>query len=153
MSWLVCESTSVSYPTMHQSNITLYHFVTEMTMHTCALFCYRVVHCGIWYWCIVEFLRMVLLWWECSALFDISINFQEVLKRDALWLSLEGKLRSVSKWTWGVISVSHKSLVIRSLEDTEMQDLCSLIVGFLWNLTGILAAVLPRCLSNFKGIP
>ena len=36
-----------TYPTMHQ-------FVTE-----CAHFCYKMVHCGIWEWCIVEFVQQV----------------------------------------------------------------------------------------------
>ena len=36
------------YPTMH-------HFVTEMC--TFAHVCYKMVHCGLWDWCTVEFLR------------------------------------------------------------------------------------------------
>ena len=44
------ESNNVSdkYPTMH-------HFVTEMCtcVHTCAHFCYKMVHCGIWDKCTV----------------------------------------------------------------------------------------------------
>ena len=36
---------------------TMYHFVTEM--YTCAHFCYKMVHCGIFVWCIVGFVRLV----------------------------------------------------------------------------------------------
>ena len=28
-------------------------------MHTCAYFCYKMVHCGIWDWCIVGFVQEV----------------------------------------------------------------------------------------------
>ena len=41
-----------NYPTMH-------HFVTEMC--TRAHFCYIMVHCGIWDWCIVGFVQQVYL--------------------------------------------------------------------------------------------
>ena len=40
----------VPYPTMH-------HLVTEMC--TRARFCYKMVHCGIFVWCIVGFVRWV----------------------------------------------------------------------------------------------
>ena len=40
----------VPYPTMH-------HFVTGMCM--CAHICYKMVHCGILFWCIMEFVRWV----------------------------------------------------------------------------------------------
>ena len=43
----------VPYPTMH-------HFVTEMCIH--AHFCYKVVHCGIFVWCIVGSVRWV--YWQ-----------------------------------------------------------------------------------------
>ena len=42
--------TPVPYPIMH-------HFVTEICM--CAHFCYKMVHCGIWDWCIVGYVRWV----------------------------------------------------------------------------------------------
>ena len=41
---------SDKYPTMH-------HFVTEMC--TFAHFCYKMVHCGIWDWCIVRFVQQI----------------------------------------------------------------------------------------------
>ena len=41
---------SVKYPTMYQ-------FVTEMCTHSHS--CYKMLHCGIWVWCIVGFVRLV----------------------------------------------------------------------------------------------
>ena len=40
----------VPYPTMH-------HFVTDV--HICAHFCYKMVHCGVFDWCIVRFVTLV----------------------------------------------------------------------------------------------
>ena len=42
----------IKYPTMH-------HFVTEMCTH--AHFCYKMLHCGIWDWCIVGFVQQVII--------------------------------------------------------------------------------------------
>ena len=43
----------IKYPTMH-------HFITKMCTRvhisvTCAYFCFKMVYCGIWDWCIVGF--------------------------------------------------------------------------------------------------
>ena len=35
-------------------------------VHTCAHFCYKVVNCGIWDWCIVEFVRQVYCCLNCE---------------------------------------------------------------------------------------
>ena len=54
----------VPYPTMHQSHIPqctspISHNVPfcNRNVHMCAHFCYKMVHCGIFVWCIVGFAR------------------------------------------------------------------------------------------------
>ena len=39
-------------------------FTWPQPWHTCAHFCYKVVHCGIYIWCTVEFVR-----WICSLMY------------------------------------------------------------------------------------
>ena len=46
---------SDKYPTVHR-------FVTEMC--TCAHFCYKMVHCGISYWCLVGVVQQVHWYWR-----------------------------------------------------------------------------------------
>ena len=42
----------LQYPTMQ-------HYVAEMCTYMCARFCFKMVHCGIFHWCIVRYVRWV----------------------------------------------------------------------------------------------
>ena len=42
-------------------------------VHTCAHFCYKIVHCGIWHWCILGFVRWVN--WHGIAIILMAILF------------------------------------------------------------------------------
>ena len=53
-------------------------------MHTCAHFCYKMVHCGIWNRCIVGFVRWV--YW------NIWNMMEEELTEDILYLDHTGEL-------------------------------------------------------------
>ena len=44
-------------------------------VHTCAHFCYKMVHCGIWDCCIVEFVRYVYCIFMYYMLMLISLKF------------------------------------------------------------------------------
>ena len=55
----------------------MHHFVTEMCTHTCGHFCFKMVHCGIWYWFIVGYGTGAL--WD---LWDWSISLTQI----RLWM-------------------------------------------------------------------
>ena len=42
----------------------------NINVHTCAHFCYKIVHCGILAWCIVEFVRLV----YCISARDVTLK-------------------------------------------------------------------------------
>ena len=53
--------------TMHQANIQHFTILWQKCAHrnveTYAHFCYKMVHCQIWDWCIVEFVQLVYWFW------------------------------------------------------------------------------------------
>ena len=50
--------THITNPTMHQADIPQCT-ICNRNVHTCAHFCYSMVHCGIWDWRIVGFVQQV----------------------------------------------------------------------------------------------
>ena len=80
--WSHCK-TSISqnpqciiYPTMDC-------FVTEIC--TCAHFCYKMVHCGIWDWCIVGFLGYVYSFEDLVPIDEIHVCIQ--FSNDLQWFN------------------------------------------------------------------
>ena len=55
---ILLQWTCPTNPTMHQSNIPQCT-ICNRNVHLCAHFCYKMVHCGIYAWCIVGFVRWV----------------------------------------------------------------------------------------------
>ena len=47
--------------------------VCNRNVHTCAHFCYKMVHCGIWDWCIMEFVQQV-CWYDCPNASEITLK-------------------------------------------------------------------------------
>ena len=54
----VPELNNLTNPTMHQQISHNAPFCNR-NVHTCAHFCYKMVHCGIWNWSIVRFVQYV----------------------------------------------------------------------------------------------
>ena len=52
------QQTHITNPTMHQADIAQCT-ICNRNVHTCAHFCYSMVHCGIWDWRIVGFVQQV----------------------------------------------------------------------------------------------
>ena len=104
----------IKYPTMH-------HFITEMCTRvhisvTCAYFCFKMVYCGIWDWCIVGFvtglfincflihnlpryayikirkkkIKMFMLCMGCSLISDIFFTW--MILSNGIWFSLGNAL-------------------------------------------------------------
>ena len=73
----------VPYPTMQ-------HFVAELC--TCVHFCYKMLHCGIFVWCIVGFVRWVYWSWLAGNLLKHNIHI--------LLLLFCQFFQSLLIWTW-----------------------------------------------------
>ena len=58
----------------------------------------------------------------------------------------------VPEGDWGPVSISHKTCYRKISQSLDGTIFVFRVVGSLWNLTGVSAAVLPRGLSNFKTI-
>ena len=60
----------------------MHHFVTEMSAH----FSYKMVHCGIWHWCILGCVRLLYICAQiglcCVLLWLVSVDFTHTLQGD-----------------------------------------------------------------------
>ena len=63
---------------MHQTDIPESTTLCNGNVHICAYFCYKVVHCGIWNWCIAGFVTSILPCCGISYKGPIEMNWHWV---------------------------------------------------------------------------
>ena len=68
-------------------------------VHTCAHFCYKMVHCGIWDWCIIRFVWQV-YYRKCTCALFKYIIIQ--IDLDSKWLILTNIIM-IFFWLWSCI--------------------------------------------------
>ena len=60
-------------------------------VHTCAHFCYKMLHCGIWDWCIMVFVWQVSCWLSDSNFTELNLSTvqssrKKKIVKSVLWL-------------------------------------------------------------------
>ena len=70
------------------------------TMHICEHFCYKMVHCGIWHWCILGFVRWVYCTIKrllvqymgrsnfCLPAYNMSTTISKIVSVYSLWVDV-----------------------------------------------------------------
>ena len=102
---------------------------------------------GRWFWS-YQGIKMDLRY-ELLGLF--YYNIIESQYKNSLFTFLKG-FWDVKVWILGPVSTSDKTSHRKISWSLEAARLVLEIIVLLWNLTGTSAALLPRCLSNFKKI-
>ena len=64
-------------------------------MHTCAHFCCKMVHCGIWDWCIVEF---VMRWGNVFPVILLMTNWCHCLTAPSNYLNQCWRITNEFRW-------------------------------------------------------
>ena len=129
------------YPTMH-------HCVTEMCTYT--HFCNKMVHCGIWDWCIVGFIQPNID--QQASLADHTARF--LLPRPAYRASKPMIItydHSARSWSYTCIrDCCSPSEIHLEPKSPEIPFAHTLLWWSFWNFAQSTAVVLPYSVQNFK---
>ena len=107
--------TYLTNPTIHQ--ISHDAPFCNRNVHTCAHFCYKVMHCGLWDWCIVGFVQQI----YCKSIWAAGTWWHHVKEMTSTLLALcEGM-------QWSPVDSPYKGPVMRSLHISFVATLNKLL--------------------------
>ena len=130
------QQTHLTNPTMHQTNYPHIAPFCNRNVHTCAHFCYKIVQCGIWGWCILTLWdwSVVVYIVNTGALGDLLFaqTMEHAMAMTVLRLSIpNSRHRSVFSFTgclWG--EGVGRSFADRGIPSEEASDME--LWRFLW---------------------